>query len=159
MSSKLQSRAKEIIDGLEYVTISTADADGEPWGSPVTAFHDEDYNFYWISWVEAQHSQNIRNNRRAFITIFDSKRQRGDNHRRGVYVQASAEQIDDEQMASEALQHFHSNNRTYELIDHVGNAVKRVFKATPKRMWLNNLSEKQVTEKTTDMRIEVPLPL
>ena len=159
MSNELQARAKEIIDGLEYATISTATANGEPWGTPVTAFHDEHYNFYWISWIEAQHSRNIGENKQVFLTIFDSTRKRGDNHQRGLYIQAEAEQIEDEKVAEQMLQYFHSETRTYDVRDHVGDSVKRVFKATPSRMWLNELSEKQVTNETLDMRIEVPLPL
>ena len=159
MNNELQSRAKEIIDSLEYVTISTSDRDGEPWGTPVTAFHDENYVFYWISWMNAQHSKNIRENNRAFITIFDSTRQRGDNHRRGLYIQANAVQIEDTQDAIQALQYFHSKSRVYELSDHIADSVKRIYKATPSKMWLNDLSEKQVTAETNDMRIEVPLPL
>ena len=61
-------RAKEIISKIQYITVATYSKDGEPWNSPVYSAFDEQYNFYWASWVENQHSKNIAENGKAFET-------------------------------------------------------------------------------------------
>lgn len=53
----LNKRAKEIVEKIIYATIATASKDGQPWNSPVYCAYDEDYNFYWSSWTENQHSK------------------------------------------------------------------------------------------------------
>ncbi len=43
-----------------------------PWNSPVYSAFDKDYNFYWASWKENQHSKNIKENEKVFVVIYDS---------------------------------------------------------------------------------------
>jgi general stress protein 26 len=68
----LSERAKEIISKILYITIATVTPEGKPWNSPVYSAFDEDYNFYWNSWKENQHSKNIERNNDIFIVIYDS---------------------------------------------------------------------------------------
>ena len=87
--SDLAIRAKELIDNNLYITIATS-SDNQPWNTPVFADCDSKYNFYWSSWINAQHSQNIRNNSNIFFVIYDSTRALGTNHRQCLYIKASA---------------------------------------------------------------------
>src|SRR4051812_31689203 len=93
MSTPEIDGAKELNDSMIYITLATVNDDGQPWNTPVYAVHDEKYNFYWSSWKDAEHSKNIRTNNRIFFVTFDSNRKRGDNHQRGLYVQASANEL------------------------------------------------------------------
>jgi general stress protein 26 len=76
--------AKEIIEKIQYITIATVSKDGEPWNTPVYSAYDEDYNFYWISWKENQHSKNIAENNQVFSVIYDSTVPEGTGE--GVYI-------------------------------------------------------------------------
>ena len=71
ISNYLKTPAK-IINDILYATIATADKNGQPWNSPVYSAFDEDLNFYWTSAKDSQHSQNIRENPKRFIVIYDS---------------------------------------------------------------------------------------
>jgi uncharacterized protein YhbP (UPF0306 family) len=62
MYEQLNKRAKEIIELILYITIATVSKDGTPWNSPVYSAFDEDYNFYWASDQNGQHSKNIAEN-------------------------------------------------------------------------------------------------
>lgn len=158
MTNDLFQRAKEIIQSNEYITVATASRDSQPWNTPVYAVHDEQYNFFWSSWTQAQHSKNIRENDRIFIVIFDSTRKRGDNNRRGLYIQARAEELELKEGIEHALKYFTSvNGQPLTPNDFQEPSVKRTYRATPEKMWLNDLSESQVTKETIKMRIEVPL--
>lgn len=86
-------RAKEIIEAVIYINIASVTESGMPWNMPVYATYDEDYNFFWLSWRESQHSKNIRANPDVFITIYDSTQQEGTGE--GVYIKARAEEVND----------------------------------------------------------------
>ncbi|MBI2028282.1 MAG: pyridoxamine 5'-phosphate oxidase family protein [Candidatus Levybacteria bacterium] len=85
MKKELNKRAREIIAKILYITIATSTKDGIPWNSPVYSAFDESYNFYWISWLENQHSKNIKDNNQVFIVIYDSTVPEGMG--KGVYIQ------------------------------------------------------------------------
>lgn len=158
MSDDLAARAKEIIESVVYINIATASGAGSPWNTPVYAVHDETYNFFWSSWSEAEHSKNIKTNSSVFITVYDSTRTRGDNHLRGLYIQATAEELINSEDIDHALKYFTSVDGTKpKPTDFSGDNVKRLYKAVPQKMWLNDISESQVTKETIKMRIDVPV--
>ena len=81
---------RAIVDANSYMTLATADADGNPWGSPVW-FATADYReFVWVSAPEARHSQNLAVRPELAIVIFDSRQRPGTGE--GVYLAGSAEQ-------------------------------------------------------------------
>lgn len=156
MDSDLRKRALEIIEDNQYINIATED-NSQPWSTPVYAVNDKELNFYWSSWVHAQHSKNIRNNSKIFITIFDSTRRRGDNHRRGVYIKAIAQELDNSKDIEEAFKYFKSvDGSVLKPRDFLGSSPKRMYRAVTMQIWLNDLSESKLTDKTIKMRIEVP---
>lgn len=156
--SDLKIRVKEIIDTTLYGNIATVSSDSKPWNTPVYLVHDNAYCFYWSSWVDAEHSKNIRDNTNIFITIYDSTRVRGNNHQRGVYVQAVAIELQDLDEILEALKYFKGiGNKELDAADFQKDKVKRLYRAIPKKIWLNDLAESQVTKETIKMRVEVPL--
>ena len=84
--------ARQIIGNIKYITIATASADGVPWNTPVYSAFDSDYNFYWASDQESQHSRNIAANPQVLLAIYDSTVPEGTG--RGVYVQARATRLE-----------------------------------------------------------------
>src|ERR1051325_2353833 len=92
MYEQRNKRAKEIIEQILYITIATASKVGTPWNSPVYSAFDEDYNFYWISDQNGQHSKNIDENDKVFIVIYDSTVPESTGE--GVYIQAKARRLE-----------------------------------------------------------------
>jgi pyridoxine/pyridoxamine 5'-phosphate oxidase len=85
--------AREIVDGITYMTIATADAEGRPWASPVWFAHDDYREFVWISRPETRHSQNLAARPEVSIVIFDSTVPIDTGQ--GVYIEATAERLTD----------------------------------------------------------------
>lgn len=85
--------ARDILGACSYVVLSTADANGVPWASPVW-FAMEDYpQLYWVSHPGAHHSQNIAVRPRIAMVVFDSTAAPGTGQ--AVYMTATAEQVSD----------------------------------------------------------------
>ena len=70
----LAQKALNILDSNLYINLATSSLDGQPWNTPVYAVRDEDFNFYWRSWCGAEHSKNIQDNEKVFLTCYDSTR-------------------------------------------------------------------------------------
>jgi len=149
-------RAKDIISQIQYITIATCSKDGVPWNSPVYSAFDEDYNFYWISWRENQHSQNIKENNRVFIVIYDSTVPEGGGE--GVYVQAKVYELTDEGEIEQALKYLDGRiNKVgrHKASQFQGDMPRRVYKAVPEKVWMN--AEGEVDGEYVDKRVDVHL--
>lgn len=131
------ARAKEILSNLRYITIATATKDGQPWNTPVFASYDERYNFYWASWTGTQHSQNIRENPNVFLVAYDSTVPEGSGE--GVYVKATAEELNDPDDITRALTCFYArkNKTPRRPEEFMGEYPRRMYKAVPEKFWVN----------------------
>jgi hypothetical protein len=81
--------ADEILAANRYMTLSTADASGRPWASPVY-FAYEASEVFWVSYPHRQHSRNIAARPEVAIVVFDSTVPIGGAE--AVYMEARAEQ-------------------------------------------------------------------
>ena len=88
--------ARAIIDANRYMTLSTADADGLPWGSPVWFATEDHRRFFWVSDPDARHSRNLAARPELAIVIFDSTVVPG--HAAPVYMSAVAEEVPGDQL-------------------------------------------------------------
>lgn len=140
-----------------YYNVATC-SDDQPWNSPVWAARDKKFNLYWSSWVEAVHSRNIAINSKAFLTIFDSTRERGTNNFRCLYLDCAVSQISDEKQAQMAAALLYPGEPV-DVGEFLGPGLKRIYLAKPVRAWLNCLSERQLTPETLKMRTEIPIEL
>ena len=70
---ELAAIARAIVDGNDYMTLGTADADGLPWASPVWYAPAGYAEFLWLSSPEALHSRNLAVRPELSIVIFDSQ--------------------------------------------------------------------------------------
>ena len=61
-----------IVEANAYMTLATADGDGNPWATPVWFAHVGAHEFLWVSRPEARHSRNLAARPRVGIVVFDS---------------------------------------------------------------------------------------
>jgi pyridoxine/pyridoxamine 5'-phosphate oxidase len=87
----MSDRVRAIVDANAYMTLATADAQGEPWASPVWFATADCREFIWVSKPEAQHSRNIGVRPEIAIVVFDSQQRPGDAE--AVYMAARAEEV------------------------------------------------------------------
>lgn len=150
-------KAKEIIEKIIYITIATASKNGIPWNSPVYSAFDKDYNFYWASDQNGQHSKNIAENNSVFLVIYDSTAPEGTGE--GVYIQAKAHILRDEEEIQKALaclyQRKGQDPHKREVVEFLGDYPRRVYKAVPEKVWING--DGDVKGNYIDIRIEVKL--
>lgn len=150
---KLNTKATSILDSIAYITVATVSENGDPWNTPVAGYHfDGDHTLYWASWADNQHSKNIRATGKAFIVIYDSTPASGQPSQ-GVYIQATASEITVESEAMEAALVF--GDDPYNPADgkeYIGDKPRRIYKAVPQRIWLNDDSE--VRGNFVDTRID-----
>jgi hypothetical protein len=148
------SRAKTILEKIRYATIATVSKDGKPWNSPVTHEYDEDLNIYWSSDKNNQHSKNVRENPEVFIVIYDSTVPEGEGV--GLYIEATATEVidPDEITFARRIKKGPAYGRPAD--DFLGDAVRRVYKAVPKRVWLND-AEMLDGVFIRDYRVEISL--
>jgi uncharacterized protein YhbP (UPF0306 family) len=92
----LAALARTIIDANQYMTLATADAQGQPWASPVFYATADYAEFYWISAPETMHSTNLVQRPQVSSVIFDSTAVEGTGQ--AVYMSATAEQVPDDDL-------------------------------------------------------------
>ncbi len=152
---ELAKRAKEVIQKILYLTIATANNKKEPWNSPVYSAFDENYNFYWASWAENQHSKNIRENKNVFVVIYDSTVPSGTGF--GVYMKGKAHQLEKENLdeiksAIDVL--YRRKNKTPRRPEEfLGEYPRRIFKFVPEQIWVND--DGDINGNYVDIRIEI----
>lgn len=151
----LAARAAELLQTVLYANLATA-SQGQPWNTPATAIADSRLTLYWSSWTEAVHSKNIAANPRAFITYYDSTRERGTNNRRCLYLQCQANVVTSQEEAYRAHELLYPGEPV-DLADFFDTGLRRFYRATPQAAWLNCLSEQQLSPATVDMREAVSL--
>ena len=88
----LDAQARAILAGNRYMVLSTADADGRPWVSPVWFASEDAITLLWISKPGARHSQNIAARAEIALVVFDSSVAPGGAA--ALYVDAVAERLD-----------------------------------------------------------------
>lgn len=147
------SRCAEILTHCLYANIATCQ-DDRPWNTPVTAIPDTELNFYWSSWINAVHSENIIANPNVFLTFYDSTRERGTNNRRCLYLSCKATVVSEEAEAEKAHGLIYSG-QVMDLEAFLGSGIKRFYRATPTQAWLNILAESELEPSTVKMREEI----
>ena len=148
-------RAKEIIEKVPYITIATVSENGMPWNAPVFAAYDENYNFYWGTYIDSQKSKNIRINKNIFLVIYDSTAPPGKGE--GVYIRATATELSDPKEIASAHKLLWDRHIVpyWKLYQVQGDAPIRLYKAVPEKVWMNG--EGEVNGNYIDIRVEIKL--
>lgn len=154
MSDYHDKRAVEILRKIRYATIATANKDGKPWNSPVAHEYDNQLNVYWFSDKQNRHSQNVRENENVFIVIYDSTVPEGDGE--GVYIEAKAVELTDPEEILSVRKIKKGEDYEGKPNDSLGDAIRRVYKAEPQRVWMNDA---EVTDGVfiRDYRVDISL--
>lgn len=161
MSDFHDKRAAEIINKILYITIASVSDEGQPWNSPVYSGFDNELNFYWASDKDSQHSKNVRANGRVFIVIYDSTA--ADGKGEGVYIQAEAKELDDDREIMSARRITQARKgQLDEITDDEpekfkGISVRRVYKAMPQKIWMNDDELDDNGKRIRDTRVEIAL--
>lgn len=87
------ARARRVIDTNLYLVLGTADADGNPWTSPVFYAADGYRDLYWVSSPDVVHSVNLAVRPRVSIVIFDSTAPVGQGGPRAVHLAGDAVEL------------------------------------------------------------------
>lgn len=134
-------KSKEIIEKIEYLNLATITPKGLPWNSPVYCSFDKKLNFYWLSWKENQHSENIRSNENVYITIYDSTIFSGQGV--GVYFQGKAYELSNPIDIVKGLTHHYgrSKKKMKDVIMFLTSYPRRVYKFVPEKVWINGEGE------------------
>ena len=111
------------------MTLATVCADGSPWNTPLAPTPSRDLIFRWGSNEGSIHSQNVRNEKRVFIVIYDSTVPEGVGE--GVYMKGMAEELDE-----------------YE-------GTLRMYRFIPKQIWINDVENNDDGSFKKDVRIEL----
>jgi nitroimidazol reductase NimA-like FMN-containing flavoprotein (pyridoxamine 5'-phosphate oxidase superfamily) len=149
--------AKQVIEQINYLNLATISKDNLPWNSAVCFGYDKNYNFYWASDTHAQHSKNIAVHNNVFLTIYDSTRKPGTNAGRGVFIQAKAFVIEENEEIKHALECLYRRIRNIEEKpnEFLGEYPRRFYKAVPEKVWVNVNGERN--GKYIDAREEIKL--
>jgi len=156
MKDENVAMAKRIIEKILYITIATSSLDSKPWNSPVYSAFDENYNFYWASDKNGQHSRNIKENDNIFIVIYDSTVPEGTGE--GVYVKARGQELTYKEDILSALSLL--DKRVGKTIKRDANEFlddypRRIYKAVPEKFWVNE--DGKIKGNYIDVRVEVKL--
>ena len=113
------------------MTISSADADGRPWVSPVWFAHEDYAEFLWVSRPDARHSLNVEVRPSVALVVFDSTVAPG--NAQAVYVEAEAKAVDaealDRAVGSYSDRSVGSGLRAWSVADVSGTAPHRLYRA------------------------------
>lgn len=151
----VDSHARALLDATTYVVLGTADAEGNPWTTPVWFAPDGLERLYWLSWPGSRHSRLIEQRPEVALTVFDSTV--APNEGTAFYATARAEQCAEERL-DEGLEVYnrrteHQGIGTFARERVSGPARLRLYVATFTEMWVLD------QDADVDQRVAVPRPV
>ncbi len=133
----MTEKAKKMLETIRYATISSVDESGEPWAAPVWYVFDDNFNVYWWSPIDSQHSKNIASNSNIYITIFDSTASEGNGL--GIYLRSEARVVENDELDL-AIDLYNQSTNVFKLSREncTEDAPTRIYKATTTQRWIND---------------------
>ncbi|GAA4263059.1 pyridoxamine 5'-phosphate oxidase family protein [Dactylosporangium darangshiense] len=134
----LERYARQLLDENRYVVLGTADADGEPWVSPVFYALDGYARLYWLSAPETRHSRNLAVRPALSLVVYDSQVPVGEA--KAVYMSGRAEIVAGATLPDE-LQRYNDGGsakgaRRFELSSVDDSGTLRLYRATIAAIWV-----------------------
>jgi len=144
--------ARKILDALEFMTLATADDNGQPWSTPIAPIHlPGDYTYYWISWRDNQHSRNIHTNKKAFLSAFDATPDECGTSD-GVYILGEVYEVNDEAEVDSVAAAANIAERALDGSKaFLGTDPRRFYKLVPREIWLS--ADSDIDGKHIDIRV------
>lgn len=161
MSEFHEGRAASLLRSVIYMIVGTSSNEGAPWSSPVYFSCDEEVNLYWASDKQSVHSRNIRDNDQVLLVVYNSAAPEGKFIGEGVYFEATARELNEPQQV-QAARRVMQNRKGIAVAEEeyrqfTANAVRRIYKATPRRAWVNDVETDDSGNYVRDIRIDVGL--
>jgi len=151
---KYTKDAKKVIDSIQYIDLATITKNGRPWNSPLWFKRDKDYNFYFGSPKNTQHTKNIRANGRGFVVIYDSRAPEGTGF--GVYMTVRVKELTEPMELKKAIKLLFANDKLKRVPeDFLSKSPLRLYKVIPSKVWVNDSEMKNGLY--IDYRIEIKL--
>jgi nitroimidazol reductase NimA-like FMN-containing flavoprotein (pyridoxamine 5'-phosphate oxidase superfamily) len=156
-------KARKMIAENIYLTLATASKDGVPWISPLMFAYDSNYNLFWPSGKDALHSQLLRSNPKVAISIFDSHAPEGTGN--GVYMTAEACEVSEDELPY-AINVLYSRKYPDPVVrqqrgrkpeDFSGESPRRLYMATPEKVYIIDARGHPIYKRLVDVRVEVNL--
>ena len=148
----IDTHARALLDANSYVVLSTADAEGNPWATPVWFAPDGLDRLYWVSWPGSRHSLLIEQRPEVALTVFDSTVV--PNEGAAFYATAHARQCPEDRL-DEGLQVF--NRRSME--QGIGTfARNRVSGQARLRLYVAAFTDMWVLDQDADVDQRVSVP-
>src|SRR4051812_29118313 len=94
--SDLDQMARDVLDSVRYIVLSTVDEDGCTRTSPVYFTPHRYEDLYWVSDRGTHHSHNLLRDPRLSGVVFDSTRPPGET--RAVYLTGRARPVPDDEL-------------------------------------------------------------
>jgi hypothetical protein len=151
----LIKNAVRIIQNILYINVASITPSGKPWNSPLYCAFDNNLNYYWLSWKLNQHSENIRNNPNAFITVYDSTVPASTGL--GVYFEGKAYELNNPKDILVGIKEIYcrEKRRPRDVIQFLKKFPRRVYKFIPEKAWING--EGEINGNYIDNRTEIDL--
>lgn len=89
---ELWGTVRAVLDDVSYLVLGTADADGNPWTTPLFFAARGEHRLYWVSAPDSRHSRNLAARPTVAVTVFDSRGPIGMGD--AVYLTATARLLD-----------------------------------------------------------------
>ena len=90
------AHARDVLARTAYVVLATADAEGNPWVTPVWFAHDGLDRIFWVSWPGSRHSELLAARPAVALTVFDSTVTPGEGA--AFYATATARLLPDDEL-------------------------------------------------------------
>lgn len=165
MSDK--EKVDKILQENLYMTISVASKIGDPWIANLYYVYNTDYNFYWYSPKDSDHSQIIKENPTVALAIFNSTAVGEDVD--AVYIKAQAYEVSNKSELIKGLiiytakmvksKFINKSNATKFITkykDFQGLSKLRLYKAIPEKFW-RPAPVKIMNDKFIDSKVEVKM--
>ncbi len=157
---QLTEKTKRILSNNLFMTLATSSLDNQPWSTPVFYAVDENYNFYWYSRKDTQHSLFIKENPKVSVSIFSIG---GQDDGVGLYIRGNASEVIENEL-EHALKTYSAKAASTEEArtqlttkeDFLDEAPIRMYKLIPEKMYVSNEAKKW-NGKWIDTKSEVKL--
>ena len=133
----LVAHARGLLDGNRYLTLGTVSADGRPWVSPVYFSWAGDWEFFWMSAADADHSLNLAARAAVSIAVFDSSVP--PYHGRAVYAVGEGREVPADEVDGSLAYYPGPEERGGSAIgreDVTGDSPWRLYRAVASELWV-----------------------
>lgn len=145
------AHARALLEHTSFVVLATADADGNPWATPVWSASDGLDRLFWVSWAGSRHSLHIEQRPEIALTVFDSTVV--PNEGAAFYATAHAWQCPEDQLDN-GLRIFNRRARA-QRINEFGR--ERITGDSRLRLYVAEIAEAWVLDQDADVDQRAPV--